>query len=180
MHNGELEADNRLVFNLIMSALLINTRRTNEIGATVWPLWAGQSDDVPSAWNGQTFAANHNHYLTTNSAELEGAWTSRSPSATSLNMGTELLPALQLMILANPAEGDYIRSFRAGTVAADESVSKYYFIPSESAPADSTDQQIIGATAPANGRRSAGGRDRSALRGSPNRIWYLPGMSSRW
>jgi hypothetical protein len=142
--NAALEADNKQVFQAVMNALFTNTTRTNEAGYTVQPLWRGAVGDTPPAYNGVTFADQHNHYVTTNNASL----TQVSVDALMTlprEHGYGLAGNGQLVLFCNPLQADVIRGFRS---TAGGGSGKYDFIPGASTPARITDQVVIGKTPP--------------------------------
>jgi hypothetical protein len=67
------EADNRLVFQKVMTTVFNPVRRMNKEGLTVFPFYSGAAGDLPPAVGSTTFADSHQHYVTTNSATLTPA-----------------------------------------------------------------------------------------------------------
>ncbi|WP_157087333.1 hypothetical protein [Piscicoccus intestinalis] len=127
VHAQALEADNRLVYRGVLNALLSNVNRTNEDGHTVFALWNGDGQ-VPPEYAGETFDGDHTHYLTSESATVDGA-DLRDLINHVTHHGYGVGGGEQLVILMNPAETEAVRGLRV----ADG--SPYDFIPSESAPA---------------------------------------------
>lgn len=146
VHSAVIEADNRLVFNGVMGALLNNATRLNDTGQTVYPLYAGLAGDKPMPYLNTTFADAHQHYLTSGSATLD-ALDVETVVRKVTEHGYGQQPGQHLLVWANPAEADVVRSFRAGqgTPAA-----KWDFIPSEAAPPYLTAETIVGDLAPAS------------------------------
>lgn len=149
VHNLALEADNRLVFRLILNALSNPLARSNEDGTPVLGLWAGDGQ-VPPPYLGTAFDGAHSHYLTSGSAVLDG-------------MDVEVLvehlrhhgygnDGSRILLLVNRAEARAIRRMRANTVVGSE-VTSFDFIPSAGAPAYLTDLVIQGAVPPAEFER---------------------------
>jgi len=145
-HAAALEADNRLVFKKVMQALFtkttIATRPVNSEGATIYGLWDGEADSTPPAYAGKTFASGHNHYLVSGAATIDGG-DLRDITNTILEHGYSVGQGEHVVILMNPAEGEVVRSFRV----ADG--DPFDFIPSASAPAYLTTENIVGERPPA-------------------------------
>lgn len=150
VHRLALEADNRLVFRLILSALTNPVARTNENGTPVLGLWNGDGS-VPPAYLGTSFDAIHTHYLTSGSAILDG-------------MDVEVLvnhvqehgygagDGSRILLLVNRAEARAVRRMRANTTVGSE-LTSYDFIPSAGSPAYLTDLVIQGQVPPAEFER---------------------------
>ncbi|HEU5223573.1 MAG TPA: hypothetical protein VFU07_07815 [Candidatus Lumbricidophila sp.] len=145
------EADNRLVFNKVMSSVTTptggtwGTRPMNDEGQTIYSLYAGAADDKPpTAPDNATFAANHTHFLvsgtaTVDSSDLEDVMSKVTEHGRGLKSAGETL-----VVLVNKQEGNQIRKFRAGEVNNNAAVATFDFIPSAAAPAYLTDQTLIG------------------------------------
>ncbi|GAA2828676.1 hypothetical protein FB468_0983 [Leucobacter komagatae] len=151
-HSAALEADNRLLFRQIMRALLtkttIATRPVNENGATIYSLWDGEADATPPSFAGKEFAAGHKHYLTTQSAELDGVdLRDLINDVTEHGYGTAA--GEKMIVLVHPNQGEVVRSFRAGQAGPGGVISPFDFIPSAGAPAFLSSEQIIGDKPPA-------------------------------
>jgi len=75
-HMAAQAASDDLNFSLAMAELLTPTvlgaRATNPEDQTRYSLYSGQTDDTPPVYKGRTFTAAHTHYLTTQSADLDG------------------------------------------------------------------------------------------------------------
>jgi hypothetical protein len=140
-HANALEADNRLVFGATMRALMtkttIGTRRVNAEGATIYSLWDGEADATPPEFAGRTFAAGHTHYLASGAATIDGGdLRDLIEHITEHGYGTG--PGEQIVVLVHPTQGEEIRGFRVTAGAP------FDFIPSESAPAFLTTENIVG------------------------------------
>jgi hypothetical protein len=139
------EADNRLIFNAIMTEIMTPTggsygaRKISDEGHTVYSLYAGASDDrPPTAPDGTVFSAGHTHYLvsggaTVDSGDLDDLMTKVTEHGRGLRSSGE-----QLVILVNKQEGKVIRGFR---VANGDT---YDFIASDVAPAYLTSEVLVG------------------------------------
>lgn len=145
--NRILEADNKLVNGTILNRLFNPTEAANEHGHRVFGLWSGD-DITPPPYMGQTFAANHSHYMATqatqiDSGDIEDAITHITEHGYGLSPGT------QLLILANPNDGQYIETWRAGVESRTSGPkAKFDFVRSTTAPPYLTDETIIGKQAP--------------------------------
>lgn len=141
-HAQQLQAAEDLQWKTTLRAVLTKypaaNRPTNETGAVIYPLWDGEADAKPSEFAGQTFPAGHQHYLTTQSAQVDG-----QDLADLIRHITEHGYGLALnekvIILVHPNQGQAVRGFRAG-----QSGSPYDFIPAQSAPAFLSAENIIG------------------------------------
>lgn len=143
-----LESDSRLLHREILGALLNNTRRSNENGNTVFPLWAGLAGDKPPPHYGKSFADGHSHYLTTagpfDAVDLEATIRKVREKGYGSGLGSRTI------VFANGVEVDTISGFRAGQVAASGQVARHDYIPSAAASPYLTEQQIVGSIAPAD------------------------------
>lgn len=145
--NAALGADNNTTFKAVMSALLNNTARVNAEGVAVKPLWNGDAE-VPPPHDGVTFAAGHNHYLTSGTANLSAAGGQIAVDAL-IGVATEHGYADnggQLLLLVHEQEASQIRGFRTAAAGGE---GLYDFIPGEGAPARITSEVVVGDTPPA-------------------------------
>ncbi|MCW2767952.1 MAG: hypothetical protein JWO11_3911 [Nocardioides sp.] len=152
-HSAALEADNRLVFKLVMRALVNNVSPgANEDGVPIKPLWNGDGD-TPPEFSGNTFAPEHSHYMTTGSATLDPSDVEMVAETVEHHGYGLRSNGDRVIVLVNPVEGKVISGFRAGDGGA-----AYDFIPSDDAPAFITDETIIGDRPPGdfNGLRVIG------------------------
>lgn len=141
IHAQALEADNRLLFKSVLSALMTGVNRTNEDGHTVYALWNADTQ-VPPSYAGNTFDGTHTHYLTSQSAQVDGA-DLRDLIAHIQHHGYGVGQGEKVIIMMNPAQTEAVRGLR---VAGG---SPYDFIPSESAPAYLTNETLVGDRPPA-------------------------------
>lgn len=151
IHSQALEADNRLMYTNVLGALMSNVNRTNEDGHTVFALWNADGQ-VPPDYAGEEFDGTHTHYLTTGSTDVDG--TDLRDLITHITQhGYATEPGERVLILVNPQEGETVRGFRVSEG------DPYDFIPSESAPAFLTTEQVIGERPPStyNGLSVIGG-----------------------
>ena len=133
-NNMAIEADNRSIFNKVMNTMFSNVRRVNKEGNVVYPFYNGQSVDVwdtPPVFGATTFAAGHNHFLTTGSASLdqqdiEGAQNHLTEHGYSRTRGNTLI------LMVNKAQGDAMRNWRS---TANSGLGLYDFVPAQNTPA---------------------------------------------
>ncbi len=142
--NAALAADNKTTFKAVMGSLFNNTARVNEQGVAVQPLW-NNDGTVPPPHDGKTFAATHQHYVTSGTANLTAAGGQIAVDALIENVREHGYDAKggQLLLLVNRQEANQIRGFRAGASGS------FDFIPGEGAPARITSEVVVGQTPPA-------------------------------
>jgi len=135
VHQGVLEADNRLIFKKVMNALFRNTNRTATIKGQNYTVFALYNADgtIPPDYKSTTFNGTHTHYLTSGAAlvdsgDIEALYDHVAHHGYSAANGT------QLVILVNPVEGAQIRKFRANVTNNNAAVATYDFIPSATQP----------------------------------------------
>lgn len=138
LHDGMINADRGLVFKKVMEALFDNRiRRTNIRNQpyNVFPLYNGVDVGiVPPPYKGNTFAADHNHYLVSgnaalDSSDVEDLYTLIAEHGYGLETGATFY------LLANKAQTDVIRTWRRGVVTANGVSATYDFIPAPAQPA---------------------------------------------
>jgi hypothetical protein len=130
IHQGVLEADNRLVFKKVMNTLFRNTNRTANITGNNYTVYALYNADgtVPPDYKSNTFSGTHTHYLTSGAATID----SQDVEAMFDHLrhhGYGEANGTQMVLLTNQAEADTIRTWRAGVANANSQVAKYDFIP---------------------------------------------------
>ncbi|KXO91302.1 hypothetical protein [Tsukamurella pseudospumae] len=141
------EADNRLTTGNILRRLFDPTQGSNEFSTPVYGLYNGTDGMIPPPYAGQTFPPENSHYLVSGNAALDpGDLLDALNQVRSKGFGVD--GNSQLVILCHPNEGELISTFRAG-VETNGIVSKFDFIPSASAPAYLTPENIVGKVAPA-------------------------------
>jgi hypothetical protein len=136
IHQGVLEADNRLVFKKVMNTLFRNTNRTANITGNNYTVYALYNADgtVPPDYKSNTFSGTHTHYLTSGAATID----SQDVEAMFDHLrhhGYGEANGTQMVLLTNQAEADTIRTWRAGVANANSQVAKYDFIPAQNQPA---------------------------------------------
>lgn len=142
LHNAALEADNRLTFKKIMGRLFTPDASANEDQTTVFGLWNGTDGQTPPTYNGNSFASNHSHYLTSGATTLDPADVELL-AETVLHHGYGDGDGQTLVVLVNPREGETIAGFRAGVNGA-----KFDFIPSNDSVPYLTAETLVGTRPP--------------------------------
>lgn len=163
--NSALEADNRKVTGTLLRRLFNPTQGLNEHGHRVFGLWNGTDGMTPPPHAGKEFPASNSHYLASGNAVIDpGDLVDAINQVRSKGFGTN--GNTRLIVFCNPAEAEEISTFRAG-IETNGVVSKFDFIPSASAPAYLTTENIVGQVAPAE----FGGLEVS---GSYGPVWIIP------
>jgi len=131
IQSAALDAHNRLVFEIVLSALYSNVNRTAVIDDLEVPVKALYNADgtVPPTYKTNTFDGTHNHYL------VSGAATIDSGDLDELfehlrHHGYSSENGVQQIVAVNSREGKEIRKFRV----ADGDT--YDFIPAQGQPQD--------------------------------------------
>ncbi|UQB75362.1 hypothetical protein KI427_07645 [Rhodococcus ruber] len=163
--NRALEADNRLVTGKLLRRLFDPTEGTNEHMHRVFGLWNGTDGMTPPPHAGLDFPSTTSHYLASGNAavdpgDLLDAIDQVRSKGFGINVGTRLI------VLCHPAEAEEISTFRAGQ-EANGVISKHDFIPSASAPAYLTAENVVGQVAPGE----FGGLE---VLGSYGPAWVIP------
>lgn len=134
INNQALEADNILMFQMIMWTLFNNANRVADIRTkayNVYSFYNGTDGETPPAYKTTTFASNHTHYLASGAAtvvsgDLDDCYTALAEH------GYKRSEGYQLVLIVNQAEGDVIRTFRS---VQNGGTAKWDFIPSTGTPA---------------------------------------------
>ena len=147
IHSAALDADNRLLFEVVLSALFNNANRTADIDGLEVPVKALYNADgtVPPKYKTNVFDGTHNHYLTSGAAQLESADVDDLIEHLR-HHGYDRTNGVTQVLLVNSREGKRIRRFRQ--TAGDT----YDFIPAVDEPQD----LILEATQTISGGRPAG------------------------
>lgn len=144
-HSAALEANHALLYRETLRALTHRTspetRMVNEQGTQVFSLYDGGVDSKPPAFAGRTFSANHQHYLVSGAAVVDGQ------DIVDLTRhvrehGYGINGVERIVVLVHPQESEVIRGLRIG-----ES-SPYDFIPSPGAPAYLSTEHLVGQQPP--------------------------------
>lgn len=134
--NQALEADNILMFQLIMWTLFNNVNRDAMITGkpyNVYTFWNGDDGEVPPPYRTNTFAASHSHYLTSGAATLSDTGVDLDDMYTALSEhGYKRSNGYNLVLMVNAQEGDIIRTIRSTLNGGN---AKWDFIPSLGTPA---------------------------------------------
>lgn len=133
--NRILEADNKLVNGTILKRLFTPTEGLNEHGHRVFGLWTGSDGIVPPPYMGQTFDSSHTHYFTSGATQIDSQDIEVSIHHVQEH-GYGVAQGSQLLILANPTDGEFIETWRAGEESrAGGPKAKHDFVRSGTAPA---------------------------------------------
>lgn len=144
IHSAALDADNRLVFEVVLSALYNNVNRTAMIDDLEVPVKALYNADgtVPPKYKTSVFDGTHNHYLVSGAVAITfGDLDDISEHLR--HHGYDRVNGVTQVLLVNSREGKVIRGFRQTTGAT------YDFIPATSEPSD----LILEATQTVSGSR---------------------------
>lgn len=144
--NRAMESDNRLTTGGILRRLFDPTAVQNDMGQTVYGLYTGADGIIPPSYAGQDFASTNSHYLVSGNAALDpGDLTNAIDQVTYKGFG--ISHNSRLLVLCHPNEAEIISTFRAG-VETNGIESKFDFIPSSSAPAYLSAENVVGQVAP--------------------------------
>ncbi|MBF6131609.1 hypothetical protein IU501_01135 [Nocardia otitidiscaviarum] len=144
--NRALEADNRKVTGSILRRLFDNSQGANEFQHPVYPLWTGLDGMVPPPYAGQEFTSADSHMLASGAASLDPGDLLDLVNAVQ-SKGYGIGQGTRLLLLMHPHEAEIAATFRRGTEVNGVD-SKYDFIPSQSAPAYLTPDNVVGQVAP--------------------------------
>lgn len=150
-----LEADNILVFQMVMWTLFNNVNRSADIRKkpyNVYTFWNGADSAVPPTYRTNTFNSTHNHYMVSGGAtivsgDLDDIYNNVAEHGYTKQNG------YQLVLMVNQAEGDVIRGFRS---VQNGGTAKWDFIPAAGTPAFLIPRdyvQPVGQAVPANSLR---------------------------
>ncbi|OHT85278.1 hypothetical protein [Mycobacteroides saopaulense] len=143
-----LEADNRLINGHILYRLFNPAPGINEFGHTVYGLWNGTDGLTPPPFMGNEFSPSTTHYLASQASVIDSGDLEEAIKSITLK-GYGISSSSQLLIFANPAQGEAIATFRAGQESRPGGpIAKHDFIRSSNAPAYLTQDTIIGRTPP--------------------------------
>ncbi|MFT3663321.1 MAG: hypothetical protein QM809_18735 [Gordonia sp. (in: high G+C Gram-positive bacteria)] len=163
--NRAMESDNRLVTGQILRRLFDPAEGLNEVGHRVFGLYNGTDGMVPPAYAGQKFTSSTSHYLVSGNSALDpGDLVDAIEQVCSKGFGVD--PSSRLIVLCHPNEAETISTFRAG-LETNGVESKYDFIPSATAPAYLTAENVVGKVAPGE----FGGLE---VLGSYGPAWIIP------
>lgn len=131
IHAAALDADNRLVFEIVLSALYNNVNRTANIDGLEVPVKALYNADgtVPPTYKTNTFDGTHNHYMVSGAAAIVSGDLD-DISEQLRHHGYDKTNGVTQVLAVNSREGKVIRGFRQ----ADGDT--FDFIPSTSEPQD--------------------------------------------
>jgi hypothetical protein len=144
IHSAALDADNRLMFEVVLSALYNNENRTAVIDDLEVPVKALYNADgvVPPKYKTNVFDGTHNHYLTSGAATLESADVDDLVEHLR-HHGYDKTNGVTQVLLVNSREGKAARKWR------QRDGDTFDFIPSTNEPSD----LILEATQTISGQR---------------------------
>jgi len=133
--NMAMEADNRLMFNWIMSAIFNNVTRVaniNNQNYNVFPIYNGDAT-VPPRYKNNVFGAAHQHFLASGAATVDSGDLTGSGSMYDhlQHHGYSWQEGSSIILLVNSAQMPVIRAFRAGLGSP---AAEYDFITAQGAP----------------------------------------------
>lgn len=149
-----IDADNKLVNNQILDRLFNPEERLSPESHRVFGLWTGTDNLGPLPFLGKTFPKTTSHYVASgspviDSGDIEDAMRLVTEKGYGAGRGA------QLLILCHPDEAEAIQTFRKGFPSrpalsgeTEGPIAKHDFIPSATAPAYLTDENIVGKVAP--------------------------------
>lgn len=161
VNNALLQADDKLVFKMVMSAVFDNRDRETDIrnkAYKVYPLYNADSV-VPPSYRGKTFTGSHTHYMVSgntviDSKDLEDAYENIAEHGYTIEAGT------QIVCFMNRNQLREVRKFRMNEENNNNAIAEYDFIPSRNQPAQFLDVPtgLLGALPPDtwNGFRTYG------------------------
>lgn len=129
-----LEADNILMFQLIMWTLFNNVNRTAEIRKkpyNVYTFYNGADGVVPPTYRTNTFDSTHNHYLVSGAATVTSGDLDEMEDHLT-HHGYKKSNGYNLVLMVNKAQGDTIRTFKS---VQNGGTAKWDFIPAQGTPA---------------------------------------------
>lgn len=144
-----LDSDNRLVNGTVLQRLFDPSPWLSPERSTVYGLWNGTDGLVPPPHMGYEFTSDATHYHRSGAAVVDAQDLELMVSEITLK-GYGTRPGSQLIILANPTEGEAIQGWRAGVESRPGGPkAKWDFVPSSNAPAWISAENIHGAIPPA-------------------------------
>lgn len=133
VHQAALEADNRLVFNMVLGTLFSNQNRQNAEGNKIVSLYNGTDGTVPPSYKGKSFSSAHSHYLVSGAATLDSG-DIEGIIDTIAEHGYGPAEGSTIVIMANKQEVDKMRTWRANTANANGATALFDFIPAAGQP----------------------------------------------
>ncbi len=140
-----LHADARLVSGRVLRRVLDPAPTHNEAGWSCYGLWSADGM-VPPPFGGNTFTGTESMYIpsgaaTLDSADIEDAVKKVQSHGYGLSDGSNG----QMLIIANPAEAELIRTWRAGQPSRSGGPNaRYDFVPAVQAPAHYSADTLVG------------------------------------
>jgi hypothetical protein len=126
-----MEADNRLVFRLVMKRLFNNTNTSTLINGTAYsakPLYNADSEFIPPYKTNTFVASTHTHYVTSGAALLDSA-DIETLAGLAEEHGYSRSNGFQIVVMINPANAAPIRLWRAGQANNNGVIATYDYVP---------------------------------------------------
>lgn len=150
LHNAYLMADADLVFRKVFEAIFDNRNRSTIVrnqAYEVYPMYNGDGS-IPPDYGTKTFDGTHNHYLVSNSAQVDPGDVEEALDHIEEH-GYSRVNGTTLIVMVNKAQAAVIRMFRQGQTT-NGVVANYDFIPATNQPTMilPNDQGLLGERAP--------------------------------
>jgi hypothetical protein len=151
VNDALLQADRRLIFKQVMSAIFDNRERETNIRGNPYKVYSLYNGDAvePPTYLGRRFPAPHDHYMVSgneliDSNDLEEAYENIAEHGYSVDNGT------QIVCLMNRNDIKETRRFRMDKENNNGVIANYDFIPSRNQPAQllETPMGLIGSLPP--------------------------------
>ena len=143
VNNALFQADERLVFKMVMAALFDNRNRETDIRNRAYPVYPLYNADgtIPPKYRATEFTGTHSHYMVSgnakiDSSDLEDAYENIAEHGYTIEAGT------QIICLMNRAQIKEVRKFRMGQVNNNTVEANYDFIPAANQPAQFLDSPL--------------------------------------
>ena len=146
--NDIAAADDKNLNGTVIKRILNPAPESNEMEHVCYGLWSGDGM-VPLPHLGNSFDGNHSHYISSQSTQIDsGDIEDAIDHIVHHGYGTKTNS--DILILANPQDGQFIQSWRKGEESRPSGpTAKYDFVHSSVAPPYFSAERIIGEEAPA-------------------------------
>ena len=146
--NNIMAGDSTLVNGTVIKRILNPAPETNEFNQTCYGLYNGDGMQ-PLSYNGVNFDGAHSHYMASGATQIDSG-DIEDAIGHIIHHGYGMSADSQILIFANPTDGQYIQTWRVGQESRPSSgvKAKYDFVKSPIAPAFMTAEHIQGRQAP--------------------------------
>ena len=164
--NNIMAGDSTLVNGTVLKRILNPAPEFNEFGQTCYGLYNGDGM-APLSHMGVNFDGAHSHYIASGATQIDSGDIEDAIGHIT-HHGYGVSADSQILIIANPADGQYIQTWRAGKESRPGSniIAKYDFVRSPIAPAFLTQDHI-------EGRQAPGDFHDLPVQGSYSRAWLI-------